>query len=1042
MIRSLIQIKTQQKYSVRALFIALMLSFLPGLTWADETLNIGVFSYRPSEVMVQRWQPFASFLSEKLPGYNVKVSMLNQDEILQALKQNRIDILFTTPPHFLKLREDKPLTGLLATLIRSHDDRPVSTLGGVIFRLKSRTDIQTLTDLKNQRIASLGQIYLGGFISQAIELNLNGISVEDLNIQYTGSPHDRVVERVLNNEADVGFIRSSVLEQLVSEGKLDLNQIEILNRQNLPGYPFVVSTHLYPEWPMVALPHLPRDLTRKIASALLSLNPEDEAAKQAGIYGFDIPSSYLGLLEEMKALRLAPFDTAPEVNVKDVWNQYQWPIVLFVSSLLLVIFFSVLLANRNREVLKAKEQLDQQSNLQYSLLRHLPGMVFFKDASGVYQFANSVFERFFGAPIDEISGKTDYDFVDQSQADFFRANDQIAQKNGFTTMNEEWINFKNGEQALYQVYKSPVKDRWGEFVGILGVGHDITLQREHERTLKLAASVFDSIREGVIVADSKGVVLEVNPALKQAQALTDEMLVGERIINLPFMKRHRGYFVKLLRHLQHSDVFEDEIWTETANGKQIAVHMSVVAVRDDKDVLLNYVAVISDITTLKLHEKQLHKAAFLDPLTQLPNRRLLDDRIQLALRQANRTGLQVAIVFLDLDGFKQVNDSYGHETGDKLLMEIAQRLMHTVRDGDTVSRVGGDEFALVLNQLESFAQCEEIIKRILKNISQVVKVNDISAQVTVSAGIALYPNDNCDADTLLRHADQSMYFAKNAGKNGYHFFNAQQELDLELRRKHLEAIQAALSNEEFELYYQPKIDLKTSEVIGFEALLRWEKPGWLVESLPEMLRLLDGTEQEILLGEWVINRVLKQLETWSTNGFDLPVSINVSPNHLMRTNFNADMANLLAGYPKALNSKLEIEVLESSSVESFEVVADVLQSLNLLGIKSALDDFGTGYSSLTYLRQLPIDYLKIDQSFVSEMFLNDWDTNIVKSIIDLGHAMNKKVIAEGACSLQHLTVLETMGCDMAQGYAIAKPMPPEKVITWTQDYSKDIKNPT
>ncbi|MBN2865186.1 MAG: EAL domain-containing protein [Thiotrichales bacterium] len=1031
--------KITQSTRTRTVLLTLILSLLPWVSWADEPLNIGVFSYRPSEIMQQRWQPFEVFLSQKLPGYQVKVLVLNQDEISQALNQNRIDLLFTTPPHFLKLREDKPLTGLLATLIRSENGVPVNTLGGVIFRLKSRTDIQTLKNLKHQTIASLGPIYLGGFIAQAIELNLNNIDVQDLNIHYTGSPHDKVVEHVLNGSADVGFVRSGVLEQMAAEGKLDLTQIEVMNRQNLPGYPFAVSTHLYPEWPMIALPHLPRDLTRKIASALLSLNPEDEVAQRAGIYGFDIPSSYLSLLEQMKDLRLEPFDKVPVVAFEDVWNQYKLPIILFMTIMLLVVLFSVLLDKRNRQILEKQVQLDQQNSFQYALLRHLPGMVFFKDRMGVYQFANPIFERFFGVPLNAIKGKTDYDFMDKSQADFFRENDLLAEKDNSTRMNEEWLTFPNGESSLYQMYKSPVKNQWGDFIGILGVGHDITLQRNHEHSLKLAASVLENIREGVIVADAKGTVLNANLALKNALALTDDMILGQQVFNLSFISKCRAYFVSVLRHLQHSDYFSDEIWAQTADGKEIALHISVVAVRDENQTLINYIAVLSDITTLKKHEQQLHKAAYLDPLTQLPNRRLLDDRIKLALHQASRLKTHVAIVFLDLDGFKPVNDNYGHEIGDRLLIEIARRLEHVVREGDTVSRVGGDEFVLVLNQIESFTHCEAIVQRVLVDTSQFVQLDGIKAQVTVSAGITLYPDDNCDADTLLRHADQSMYLAKNDGKNRYHFFNAQQELDLELRRKRLKDINDALIENEFELFYQPKIDLNTLQVVGFEALIRWAKPGWVVESLGQMLQLLDGTEQEIALGEWVMNRALLQLQDWSVQGFDLPVSINISPNHLKAENFTDVVTQILALYPKSLKSRLEIEVLESSSIESFENIATVLEALRAVGIKTALDDFGTGYSSLTHLRQLPIDYLKIDQSFVEGMFANACDANMVNSIIDLGHAMNKTVIAEGVSSKQHLQTLKEMGCDMAQGYAIAKPMHAEKVINWTQRYTKTLQ---
>ena len=1015
-----------------SLIVWLLFSILPLASWAEETLTVGVFSYRPAQVMQVRWQPFEAYMTEALPGYKVKVLPLPQDKMEVALKNNQIDILFTTPPHFLALREEMPLVAMLATLVRVHNDVPVNTLGGVIFRLKSRDDIQSLKDLKGKTIAAMGTSYLGGYISQAIEITEEGLLLDDLNFSFVGSPHDEVFTQVLTQKADVGFVRTGLIEQLIAEGVLNLDQIEIINRQNLPGYPFIVSTHLYPEWPMVALPHLSSDLTRQISAALLAIDSKSQIARNTGIYGFSVPSSLLHLIEPMKRLRLAPFDKAPVLTFDDIWQQYKLPIYLVAAMLAMFVYFLALLIHRNRQIEGAHKQLDKQNEFQYTLMRTLPGLVFFKDTEGVFQFANQVVERLYNAP-QGVLGKTDYEFVDKAVADEFRRLDKAAEDSDVTTMNEEWLTFPNGEKSLYQTYKTPVKNRFGEVLGILGLGHDITLQRSNEHSLKLAATVFENTREGVVIANKEGVILDANPSFRKALRYDIDEIVGQSIMKLSFLRKNRKTFTEIVRQVKSEDYWEGDFWVSLTD-KQIALHMSVGVVRDEQEQILNYLAVLADVTELKTHEEQLRKVAYFDPLTKLPNRRLLDDRLKVALLQATRSHRQVAVAFLDLDGFKEVNDKFGHEEGDLLLIEIAKRLQVAVREGDTVSRVGGDEFVLLLNNIESILDCESILKRVLVGSSELIMIKGRQLQVTISIGVTLYPDDNCDADTLLRHADQSMYVAKNAGKNNYHFFNSQQELDLELRRKKLQAIQDGLMKDEFQLYFQPKIDLKNKQVIGFEALIRWIKPGWSSDLLKPMFELMEGTEQEIAMGEWVMDKAMCQLHVWHQKGFIYPISINISPNHLIMPNFCESCLQIVELYPKNLKSLLELEVLESSNINSLDKVSSVLKQIRAFDIKTALDDFGTGYSSLSHLRQLPVDYVKIDQSFVEGMLVDEEDLNMVKSIVHLGHMMNKKVIAEGASSSAHIKVLREMGCDMGQGYAIAKPMPADKVIQWVDKY--------
>lgn len=1019
----------------RSILFTLMLTMLPWTAFADEELTIGIFSYRPKPIMETRWQPFESYMSAALPGYKVNVLPLSQDELEEALRTNKLDLFFTTPPHFLALRERNPLSGALATLVRTHNDVAVNALAGVMFRSKARTDIKTIHDLKNKKIAAMGDSYLGGYVSHAIELAKAGMSIKDLDFMFTGSPNDLVVEKVRSKEADVGFVRSGLLEQMVLEGKLNWDEIEVINPQYLPGYPYVVSTHLYPEWPMVALPHLSSEVTRKVASALLAIEPHSDAAISAGIYGFDIPASYAHLMESMKALRLAPYNQAPKLSLREVWQQYKLMIVFTTIVLVLVLVFLGVLAKRNSLIEKARKKLDEQNQFQTSLMKTLPHLVFFKDTEGVYRFGNATFERLYGAPMEQIIGKTDYDFVDKWLADFFRKKDKQAQENSHTTVNEEWLTFADDNtQALFETYKTPVRNQNGQLLGMLSVGHDITKQREFEHSLQLAASVFENTREGIVIADADGKILQVNDAFVEMFGYSEKELLGHSVVDFKNEIIKRKFYFALFRQVLNQDFWEDEFWTQTKQGTRIALHMSVVAIRNSEGGVINLLAVLSDITELKQHEEQLKKVAYFDPLTRLPNRRLLDDRLKLALKQAKRDQTLLAVVYLDLDGFKPINDIYSHEAGDQLLVEISERLLQAVREGDTVSRVGGDEFVLILNHVESILNCEAVLKRVLQEIETPVMVDRQALQVSASIGVTLFPEDDCDADTLLRHADQSMYIAKKSGKNAYHFFNNEQELFLELRQRQLKDIEAAILNKEFELYYQPKIELVHGEVVGFEALLRRIKPGWQQSHLKSMLEMLDGTPQEIALGTWVLNQALSQVQTWSKAGLKFPISVNVSPNHLMMPDFCESCIKTFSQYPRECVDLIEFEVLETTGIVDIERVARVLEEVSDYGIKIGLDDFGTGYSSLTHVRQFPIDYLKIDLSFVSDMFEDSDDMNMVKSIIHLAHSMNRQVIAEGAETDKHLRVLGELGCDMAQGYAIAKAMPPEQVVFWLRNY--------
>jgi diguanylate cyclase (GGDEF)-like protein/PAS domain S-box-containing protein len=458
----------------------------------------------------------------------------------------------------------------------------------------------------------------------------------------------------------------------------------------------------------------------------------------------------------------------------------------------------------------------------------------------------------------------------------------------------------------------------------------------------------------------------------------------------------------------------------------------------DVDLVRRIADVAYDCVERKRVEQHIEYMAYHDVLTGLPNRELLADRLSQAIKQSNRSGQPFAVCYLDLDGFKPVNDTYGHQTGDALLLQLAQRLSEVLREADTLARMGGDEFVLLLNGLSSLPDAEQIIHRILQGIREPFDVEGYRILVSGSIGATIYPMDDADSDTLLRHADQAMYAAKGGEKGAFRLF--QPVLDYKAHEHHqaLENFARALAHGELVLHYQPRVDLASGEVTSVEALVRWENPERGLLGPAEFLPLIEGSPYEIALGEWVVGEALRQYSRWRAEGSPLPVSVNISPRHIQMEGFAEFLGRQLADYPPGTAQDLELEILETSAIGDTARVASTMNECAKLGVKFALDDFGTGYASLSYFHQLPINTLKIDRGFVRRMLQDDRDLQIVKGVLWLSNALNRPVVAEGVESIEIGFVLLQLGCRFAQGYGIARPMPAAKVTPWRRDW--DARN--
>jgi len=564
---------------------------------------------------------------------------------------------------------------------------------------------------------------------------------------------------------------------------------------------------------------------------------------------------------------------------------------------------------------------------------------------------------------------------------------------------------------------------------------DITRRKQEEEKIKLAARVFSYAREGIIITDAWGTIVDVNEAFTRITGYSREEVLGKNPRILNSGRQEKTFYESMWNALAAEGHWSGEIWNRRKNGEVFAELLTISAMRDERGKAQQYIALFSDISAIKEHQSQLERIAHFDALTGLPNRVLLSDRLQQAMAQTQRRGQLLAVVYLDLDGFKEINDGHGHDAGDHVLITLAQRMKHMLREGDTLARLGGDEFVAVLIDLENTSASVPLITRMLGAAAQPMQRGAASLQVSASLGVTFYPQEqDIDADQLLRQADQAMYHSKIAGKNRYQIFDSVQDRDLRGHHESLERIRLALSQDEFALYYQPKVNMRSGEVVGAEALIRWQHPerGLLPPSM--FLPVIEDHLLAVDVGEWVIDAALTQMEIWKAMGLDQAVSVNIGARQLQRGNFVERLKSIISRHPDIDPARLQLEVLETSALEDIEQVSQVIEECALMGVKFALDDFGTGYSSLTYLKRLRVALLKIDQSFVRDMLDDPNDLAILEGVIGLAAAFKRDVIAEGVETVEHGTLLLQLGCELGQGFGIARPMPPEQIPAWVRTW--------
>ncbi|HCI52127.1 MAG TPA: sensor domain-containing diguanylate cyclase [Gallionella sp.] len=565
---------------------------------------------------------------------------------------------------------------------------------------------------------------------------------------------------------------------------------------------------------------------------------------------------------------------------------------------------------------------------------------------------------------------------------------------------------------------------------VANLTHEIKQRKEAEQGLRLSAKVFESNTEAIMITDFEQNIVMVNQAFTDITGYGADEVLGRRPKLLSSGRHGPEFYEAFWQTLRANDLWRGEIWNKRKNGEIFPEWVTISALRDETAQISHYVAVFLDITERKKEEERINYLANYDMLTGLPNRYLLSDRIEQAFSSAQRNNFKVAVLFIDLDYFKNINDSLGHDIGDALLKLVAARLKTCLRRSDTIARLGGDEFLALLSELDSSEEVIFVAEKMIESLTEKFTLGEYQLSITPSIGICIYPDDGETSVELLRNADLAMYQAKDDGRNNFKFYSPDMNRKALERLKLETYLRVAIVQQQLSVYYQPKVNVLSGKMIGMEALLRWQHPELGFISPAVFIPIAEETGLINEIGDWVLRQSCLQARLWQAQGYDIvPIAVNLSARQLKQDNFSARVVTILreAGLDPRY---LMLEITESMLMSTGESGLQILEQLRADGIRLALDDFGTGYSSLSRLKNFPLDSLKIDQSFVRDIVTDPDDASIVSATAVLAHALNLKVTAEGVETQEQLDFIRTLNCEEYQGYLFSRPIPASEVVKY------------
>jgi len=873
-----------------------------------KNLTIGILAFEPKHLIKENWQPIIEHVNQSLAHISLQVEPYHYDELYNAVTRREVDFVLTNSAYYIELAHSQGLSSPLASLITSYKDTPLRGFGGVIFTKAERADIQAVSDLKMKRIATPKQGSVGGYMMQVYEMMQLGVDPDSYSIVETELPHEKTVRAVLQGDVDAGFVRTGVLESMQDRGLIQAGALRILNQQELSDFPLVLSTRLYPEWPLAAMAHVNTAHAGQVVGVFLTLDHNTRILRGANVYGFSVPADYEPIRELMRTLKAKPYNIEATITWRDIWRSNRNESILAVAAIIVIVTLSMLLVAYTRRLSKTLEKL-----------------------------------------------------------------------------------------------------------------------QENEDDLRISAVAFDTL-QAIFITDLNERIIRVNNAFKELTGYSDKEVIGNTPRVFSSGMHDADFYRQIWKEIKTFGGWTGELWNKRKSGENFPVQQVITAVKDDTGQTTHYLSTFSDITVRKLSEEQIHQLAFYDPLTGLANRRLLEDHIIQAFSSSARNKNYCALLFIDLDHFKHLNDTMGHKQGDELLKMVAQRLKGSVREGDTVARQGGDEFIILLEGLGEFKQeaairTQTLSEKILAAINQPYVLTGSQYRVTASIGINLFIDHHETVEELMKRSDLAMYQAKAEGRDTIRFFDPSMQ-EAAARRSEIEAdLRQAIELQQFELYYQPKV-YSDGSLHGYEALLRWHHPVKGMVSPLDFIPVAEETGLIVPIGQWVFRQACQTLEQWQqdTSKQQLTLAINISARQFRQKSFVADVITDYLEFDFA-PQLLELELTESLLMDDVSEAVAKMNDLNQVGFLFALDDFGTGFSSLSYLKNLPLNCLKIDQSFVHDMLDDPEDAVIVETIITLAKSLKLKVIAEGVETHEQAMALKALGCELMQGYYFGRPAP-------------------
>lgn len=677
---------------------------------------------------------------------------------------------------------------------------------------------------------------------------------------------------------------------------------------------------------------------------------------------------------------------------------------------------------------QTKEVMEARAHLQ-ATLDAIPDLLFDVDLDGVIHTFHTNRPDLLMIPPQEFLGKNFHQFMPLIVAEIIDSALYEALETGISNGKCYSLDVPQGTRTFELSVSRKTCQGTPRFILL---ARDITERRLAEAELRVAATAFEA-REGMMITDPQGIILRVNKAFTDVTGYTADEVIGKNPRVLASGRHDKPFYEQMWNDITIQGSWRGEIWNRRRSGDIFPEWLTITAVKNEHGRITHYVSTLTDISELKQNEERIHNLAFFDPLTHLPNRRLLQDRLEHALVTCLRQNCLGALLFIDLDDFKTLNDNRGHHVGDLLLVAVANRLRHCLREQDTVARLGGDEFVVVVEGLdiarnEAVIHAQQVAEKILLNLNQVYDLEGQEYFNTPSIGICMFGEAQVTTDEILKQADQAMYHAKAAGRNTFRFFDPEMQAAAAQRFSLQQEIRDALQHDQFQLFYQPQIN-SAGKITGAEALIRWVHPQRGMVSPMDFIPVAEDSGLIIPLGNWIVEAACKQLVAWSNNPetLDLSIAINVSARQFQQPNFVEQTLSIIHK-TGADPRHIKLELTESMLVENQQDIITKMTALREQGIKFSLDDFGTGYSSLSYLKRLPINELKIDKSFVKDVLDDANDASIARMIIRLAQSMELTVIAEGVETREQRDWLESEGCFKYQGYFFGRPVPAEQLV--------------